>query len=67
MLNIWLFVGVFTFIVITYMGFTDSFKVWGYYYWFSAATFVMYFLRKYMIKRMEKHLKFLEEKAKEEA
>lgn len=69
MLYFWLFTSILTFLVVTYMGFTEAsgFKIWGYYYLFSGLALLMFFVRRWMIKRMENHLKFMEEqKSKEE-
>jgi hypothetical protein len=64
MLFFWLFIGVLIFVIVTYMGFTEKsgFKIWAYYYLFSGLSFLMYFVRRWMMKRMEKHLKYMAEK-----
>ena len=64
MLKFWLIVAIVIPIVVTYLCITDSFKLWGSYYVFSIIALFMYFTRKWMMKRMEKHLKFLEEQKK---
>ena len=61
MLKFWLIVAIVIPIVVTYLCITDSFKMWGSYYVFSIIALFMYFTRRWMMKRMEKHLKFLEE------
>ena len=66
MLNFWLAVSIFIFIAITYLGFTEGFKKWGFYYVIAALAFVMYFMRKWMMKRQEKHEAFLEEQRSKE-
>ena len=69
MLYFWLFAGILIFLVVTYMGLTekDGFKVWGYYYTFPALAFLMFIVRRWMIKRMDRHVKWMEEeKDKEE-
>ncbi len=66
MLYFWLFVGILLTIVITYLGFTVGFDKWAFYYLFAGLSFVMYFMRRWMMKRMERHLKFLEEKQNKE-
>jgi hypothetical protein len=69
MLYFWLFAGILIFLVVTYMGFTEKsgFKIWAYYYLFSALAILMFVVRRWMLKRMEKHLKWMEEeKAKGE-
>ena len=64
MLYFWLSVAIISGITITYMVFTEGFQRWGYYYVVPVVSLMMYFVRKWMIKRMNKHLKFLEEQAK---
>lgn len=61
MLYFWLAAGIISFIAISIMGFMDGFKIWMFYYIISAMCFVMYFFRKWMIKRYEKHIKWLAE------
>jgi hypothetical protein len=66
MLNIWLAASILLPIVITYFVLTDAggFKKWGSYYVIAVLTFLMYLIRKWMMKRMEKHLTFLEDQKK---
>ena len=66
MLYFWLAISIFLFIAITYLGLTEGFKIWGYYYVTPALAFLMYLLRKWMMKRQEKHLAFLEEQKSKE-
>lgn len=47
-------------------GLPNGWLKWRFYYLFAILCFVMYFVRKLMIRRMEKHMEFLENKAKEE-
>ncbi len=61
MLKFWLIVSIVLPIVITYFVITDGFKKWGGYYVLAIFTFLMYIVRRFMMKRMEKHLAFLEE------
>lgn len=64
MLYFWLFVGILIFVVVTYMGFTEKsgFKIWSYYYLFSGLAILMFVVRRWMMKRMEKHIKLMAEK-----
>jgi uncharacterized membrane protein YcaP (DUF421 family) len=64
MLKFWLIVAIVIPIVVTYLCITDSFKMWGSYYVFSIIALFMYFTRRWMMKRMEKHLQYLEEQKK---
>jgi hypothetical protein len=67
MLYFWLFAAVLIFIVVTFMGFKQGFELWAYYYMFSGLALLMFIVRRWMMKRMEKHMQFLEsQKEKEE-
>jgi len=46
------------------MSYTDGIKKWWPYYVFVLTSLGMFFFKKWMMKRMEKHLKYLEEKNK---
>jgi len=59
MLNFWLFMSIFLFVIITYKGINEGFRNWSFYYVLSIIAFLMYIIRKWMMKRMEKHQKFL--------
>lgn len=64
MLYFWLFLGVFVAIGVTYMGITEGFSKWMTSYTFSVLAFLMFFMRRYMIRRMEKHTAYLAEQEK---
>lgn len=67
MLKFWLVAAILVPIVVTYLGVTEGFEKWVYYYPLGAIAILMYFSRKWMMKRMEKHMQFLaEQKRKEE-
>lgn len=66
MLNFWLFAAILIFIVVTFKGFQDDFKIWGYYYMFGGLALIMFFARRFMMRRMEKHLKYMEEQKEKE-
>lgn len=68
MLFFWLVAGILIFLVVSFKGLTEDggFQIWGYYYLFSGLSFLMFFVRRWMLKRMDKHLKFMEEKRLEE-
>lgn len=66
MLYFWLFLAIATFLFISYMSYTDGIKKWGMYYIFVVIAIAMFFFRKWMMNRMEKHMAFLEkQKAKQ--
>ncbi len=64
MLKFWLVVSIILPLVITYFVITDGFKKWGQYYVLAIFTFLMYIVRRWMMKRMQKHLEFLENQSK---
>lgn len=66
MLYFWLFTAILIFIVITYLSISEGFKKWAFYYVFALLAFLAFITRRWMMKRMEKHLKFLEEQKKSE-
>lgn len=67
MLYFWLAAGFVILIGVTIMGFMDGFEIWTYYYLFAGLCFLMFFVRRWMMKRYEKHLKWLEEQNEKEA
>lgn len=66
MVKFWLFASVLIFIVVTFMGFKDGWAVWVYYYSASAMALMMFFFKRWMMKRMAKHIEFMEKKKAEE-
>ena len=52
--------------ITSYMSFSEGIKKWGFYYVFVAIALMMFFFKKWMMNRMEKHLQFLEEQKKKE-
>lgn len=66
MLNFWLITAILLFLVVTYMGFTEGFKKWAFYYVFALLALFAYLTRKWMMRRMEKHIQEMEAKQREE-
>lgn len=64
MLYFWLFVAAFLFIAVTYLCIMEGFRKWGFYYLFVGLTVFMYFMRRWMMKRMDRHMQYLEEQKK---
>lgn len=62
MLYFWLLVGAFALIAVTYFGYKEGFDKWAYYYIFAVLAFLMFFMRRFMMRRMKNHLQFLKEK-----
>ncbi len=67
MLYFWLIVAGIIFITITYLSITDGWKKWAFYYVFVVTSLGMYFFKRWMIKRMEKHMAYLQEKQNQTA
>ena len=59
MVYLWLTVAIASAIIVTYKGISEGFERWYSYYIISAISFFMYIVRRWMIKRMEKHLEYL--------
>ena len=57
----WLLAGCVLLVTITYLSFTQGIKKWGFYYFFVVSAFGMFFFKRWMMKRMEKHLAYLQE------
>ncbi len=64
MLYFWLVMGFVTAVAITFLGIKEGFDRWYHFYLFSIIAFLMFFLRRTMLKRMEKHQQFLEDQHK---
>lgn len=58
----WLVVSVLVIIAVTYKGFTEGFNRWVFYYIFALLALFVFFIRRYMMKRMIKHQEFMEKK-----
>lgn len=48
-------------IFVTVMGFREGFGRWYFYYIFAFIALLMYIVRRWMIKRMHKHMEFLQQ------
>lgn len=57
----WLAAGCVLLVVISYLSMTQGIKKWGFYYFFVVSAFGMYFFKRWMMKRMEKHVAYLQE------
>lgn len=66
MLYFWLLMAAFLFIVVTYMALTEGFRKWAFYYVFAGIALLMFIVRRWMIKRMDKHLQYMEEQKQKE-
>ena len=59
MVYLWLTVAIASAIIVTFKGISEGFERWYSYYVISGISFFMYIVRRWMIKRMEKHLEYL--------
>jgi hypothetical protein len=59
MVYLWLTVAIVSAIIVTYKGISEGFERWYSYYVISGISFFMYIVRRWMLKRMEKHLEYL--------
>lgn len=62
---VWLTIGIGIVVVVTVMGILKGFDRWAAYYWLAGIVLFFYFVRRYMMKRMEKHQQYLENRNKE--
>jgi type VI protein secretion system component VasK len=67
MLYFWLFVAALLFLVVTYMAFTEGFKKWGFYYIPVFMAFFWYLTRRWMYRRMERHMKEMNEQQQQKS
>lgn len=57
----WLSVSILILIVVTVMGIRDGFDRWVFYYAFALMAGLTYLMRRFMRRRMEKHVQWLEQ------
>lgn len=61
----WLSAAILTFIMVTIMCFKENFNSWAPYYFFSIFALGFYFIRRFMRRRMEKHMQWLQNQTQE--
>lgn len=64
--KLWLIITISIALLVTFMGIKEGFGTWWFYYIFALMTFGTYTLRRFMRKRMEKHMAYLNEQANKE-
>lgn len=64
MLYFWLAAAILIFIITSYMSYSEGIKKWGFYYIFVVSALLMFLVKRWMMKRMAKHLNYLEEQKK---
>lgn len=57
----WLGLGTVLFCIVTFNCITQGADRWASYYWMVALAFAMFFMKRWMMKRFEKHAAFLKE------
>ncbi len=57
----WLGLGSVLFLIVTYKCITEDATRWASYYWMVGLAFGMFFMKRWMMKRFEKHAAFLKE------
>jgi hypothetical protein len=62
----WLGVSILIVIVVTFFGFTEGFDRWVFYYFLAALSMSTFLMRRWMRKRMEKHVEWMEQQKKNE-
>jgi uncharacterized membrane protein SirB2 len=67
MTYIWLVAGIAIFLITTFMSLTDDVRKWGFYYLFSVISFGMFFMKRWMVRRMQKHIAYMEEQKSKDA
>jgi len=58
----WLFSAGAIFLSVTFMSIIEGFNKWAYYYIFVITSLGVYYLKTWMMKRMDRHNEFLKEK-----
>ena len=64
MLYFWLALSIITFSIVTFKVITEGFERWVFYFIFPAIALLMFFVRRWMLKRMQQHIEFLNNKEK---
>lgn len=57
----WLAFAILSFALVTYFCVVDDYKTWIFYYVFTLIALLMFFMKVWMVKRMEKHVQYLED------
>ena len=58
---VWLIGTIVSFLIVTIMGIKEGFKTWVHFYTFPVIGLMMFLMKSWMMKRMEKHLQYLEQ------
>jgi hypothetical protein len=66
MLYFWLVAGVVSLLVVSYNCITIGMDKWGFYFSMPAIAFLMFFFKRMMMRRMEKHVEYLKTVKKDE-
>lgn len=66
MLYFWLVISILIFVVVTFMALSEGFKKWSFHYIFAGLAFLAFISRRWMMRRMERHLEFMEQQKEAE-
>lgn len=66
MLYFWLIAGIISLVIVTFNCITIGFDKWGFYYSMPLIAFLMFLFKRWMMKRMEKHIEFLNSQKQKE-
>lgn len=67
MLYFWLVAGVVSLLVVSFNCITIGVDKWGFYFTMPAIAFMMFFFKRMMMRRMDKHLEYLKTVKEEES
>jgi hypothetical protein len=67
MLYFWLLVGIASLGLVSYQCYIEGVDKWGFYFSMPLVAFLMFFFKKWMMKRMDRHLEFLNSKKNEKS
>jgi len=65
MLYFWLMLAIVSAAITTYMGITEGFDRWLYYYAVPVVAILMFLFKRWMVKRVKKHMEYLNERNKQ--
>jgi hypothetical protein len=60
MVKVWLLIAIVAFLFTTYKCITEDYRQWYFYYIIVVVALVMWAMKLFMVKRMKKHLDYLE-------
>jgi SNF family Na+-dependent transporter len=64
MVKFWLIMSIVVFVLTTYKCIVDDYRQWVYYYVIALVALFMYYMKRWMIRRMLKHMAEMDSRAK---